>query len=208
MEIRTIKEALKIVGGLSHTSKMPCASYGLPAWKCFTGKALTNIEGTVCSNCYALKGRYAMPNVEEAQERRDLSLRDVRWAKAMAFIINKRKYKYFRWHDSGDLQGVWHLEKIIEVANACPDTKFWLPTREIHMVMKVSNIPSNLIIRLSAQMKEEFNPVYLQAYPFPNSGVTNDRNQVSCPSIHQGGKCGACRSCWNPIVRTVIYHEH
>ena len=34
------KEASKIVGKLSKTSKMPCYSYNLPATKCITGSKM------------------------------------------------------------------------------------------------------------------------------------------------------------------------
>jgi hypothetical protein len=205
--VKTIKEALEIVGGLSHTSKMPCASYGLPAENCRTGMALWKINNSVCRRCYALKGRYATPVVTSAQQRRLISLHDARWVEAMSLIILQRKYEYYRWHDSGDLQGTWHLDKIIAVAEQCSKTKFWLPTREIHMVTGIK-IPTNLTIRISAHLLEEFDPVYLHKYHFPNSGVTHDRNAATCPSIHQGGKCGTCRDCWDKSVRTVIYHEH
>ena len=50
-------EALKIIGGsLSKPSKMPGWSIGLPAKECKTGGKLRNVEGSVCYDCYALKG--------------------------------------------------------------------------------------------------------------------------------------------------------
>ena len=57
-QIKTIKQALDIVGGLSAPSKMPCSSYSISATRCVTGSKLAKIEGTVCHNCYALKGNY------------------------------------------------------------------------------------------------------------------------------------------------------
>ena len=52
------KEALQIVGGLSKPSKMPGWAYGLPAKECKTGSKLVKVPGSVCYNCYALKGCY------------------------------------------------------------------------------------------------------------------------------------------------------
>ena len=54
-----------------------------------------------------------------------------RWAEVMAFLIEQNSCGYFRWHDSGDLQGQQHLDQIIEVCRLTPDVKHWLPTREI-----------------------------------------------------------------------------
>jgi hypothetical protein len=39
-------------------------------------------------------------------------------AEAMATLINSKKPDVFRWHDSGDVQDVDHLEKIFEVCRA------------------------------------------------------------------------------------------
>ena len=53
-----VKEAKKITGSLTRTSKMPGLSYSLPAWECKTGSKLRKIKGSVCASCYALKGNY------------------------------------------------------------------------------------------------------------------------------------------------------
>ena len=67
-----LKEALEIVGGLSNPSKMPCHSYGISAHLCITGAKLVNIEGSVCGDCYALKGMYGdwNKNVSNAHAKR------------------------------------------------------------------------------------------------------------------------------------------
>ena len=50
-------EALKIIGGsLSKPSKMPGWSIGLPAKECKTGAKLQAVPGSVCYDCYAMKG--------------------------------------------------------------------------------------------------------------------------------------------------------
>jgi len=50
----TKKEAERIAGSLSTTSKMPGASYGTLASACKTGSKMAKIPGTVCNGCYAL----------------------------------------------------------------------------------------------------------------------------------------------------------
>ena len=65
------KEALKIIGGsLSKPSKMPGWSIGLPAKECKTGGKLQAVKGSVCYDCYALKGCYVFKVVQDAQYRR------------------------------------------------------------------------------------------------------------------------------------------
>ena len=53
-----VKEAQKITGSMTRTSKMPGLSYSLPAWECQTGGKLSLVPGTPCFGCYAKKGNY------------------------------------------------------------------------------------------------------------------------------------------------------
>ena len=114
------KEANKITGGLSAPGKMPEGAYSISALHCQTGAKLRLVEGTPCYGCYALKNRYIMPIQAAALERRFQSLGHPLWVQAMAVLIKGKKF--FRWHDSGDLQSVQHLKKIFEVCEATPDT--------------------------------------------------------------------------------------
>ena len=100
------KEANQIVGGLSAPGKMPCPSINLPAVACVTGSKLAKVPGTTCHGCYALKGRYRFPDTVKAMNRRLAALQDSRWVRAMVVLMKDRKY--FRWHDSGDIQSAWH----------------------------------------------------------------------------------------------------
>ena len=142
------KEANEIVGGLSAPGKMPCPSINLPATACKTGQILARVSGTTCHGCYALKGRYNFKYTKIAMARRLAALQDSRWVRAMVTLMQGRKY--FRWHDSGDIQSAWHLKRILEVCKQTPDTKHWLPTREAQLLalMDPDIIPPNLIIRL------------------------------------------------------------
>jgi hypothetical protein len=143
------KEAKEITGGLSAPSKMPGPAYNLPAQACITGAKLVKIPGSVCSGCYALKGRYNFKNVRLALARRLESLKDPRWVLAMTVLIKGEEV--FRWHDSGDLQSSWHLKRIFEVCNATPETSHWLPTREAKFLpLNTDSIPKNLLIRMSS----------------------------------------------------------
>ena len=206
MTFRTLKEAEAVAGKLGKPSKMPGYAYGIPARSCPIGSVLVKLKGSVCSGCYALKGRYAFPTVLNAQQRRLDSLRDPRWIEAMVFLITKKKCDYFRWHDSGDIQGLWHLENIVEVARQCPDTKFWIPTRETKVVKLYltanGNFPPNLVVRVSGAMIDGPAP---NGYPHTSTVTTGT---PTCPAYQQGGVCGACRACWDPSVSSVSYPKH
>lgn len=209
--LKEIKLAEEYVGGLSSPGKMPCYSWSIPASKCHVGKKMHNVKGSVCSSCYALKGRYRFSNVQKALERRFKKLKNKYWADAIIFIINKRGDKYFRWFDSGDLQSTKHLDDICKIATACPNCKFWLPTREYNFVREYIEsgniIPDNLCIRLSNMMINGPAPVDLaQGLGVNISSV----KQVgyNCPSSNQGNQCLDCRKCWNTEVFEISYKKH
>src|SRR5210317_1497073 len=206
----TIKEAESIVGSLSKPSKMPCYGYSIPAKYCKIGHKMVKIKGSICSKCYALKGRYIFPNVMAAMEKRFESLQNPKWADVMVELIKqKEKSGFFRWHDSGDLQGEWHLDKIAEIARRLPQIKFWLPTREYNIAnawLNKNDCPENLTIRFSAlmiegQVKESQNP-----HNLPISEASED--DWNCPSSLQHGKCWNCRLCWNKNCNRVAYKLH
>ena len=197
------QEALKIVGGLSKPSKMPGWAYGLPADECKTGGKLKLIPNSVCSGCYADKGCYVFPVVQAAQYRRLAAIRSPLWVGAMALLINSKKSKYFRWHDSGDVQDEEHLLKIFAVAKLTPGTRHWLPTREAWTSKYLSAVPDNLTLRFSIPMIDQ-----------PASGnwantstVVSDQGRT-CPAPDQNNECGDCRACWDGDVKNVAYGKH
>lgn len=205
------------VGGLSNPSKMPGFGYSLPAKECRTGSKLRQVEGSTCSGCYALKGRYVFRNVQVALYRRLESLEHPMWVEAMAELITRRSVvsPYFRWHDSGDLQSVDHLRQIVRVCEMTPDVHHWLPTREYQIVRQYvaeyGSFPANLNVRLSAHMIGGHAPTFRDLAGLATvSTVSRDGFEGShdCPSRHQGNSCGDCRACWDPSVAHVDYHLH
>ena len=196
------KEASKIVGGLSTPGKMPCYSINLPATECKTGAKLARVPGTTCHGCYALKGRYRFKTTKRAMARRLRAITGPRWVQAMTALITG--HKYFRWHDSGDLQSVQHLKNIFEVCKQTPSTKHWLPTRE-HSLLRLMDpdiIPPNLIIRVSATKVDGRAPSW---WPWTSTVSTKSK---TCPAPDQGGKCKSCRACWSRDVQNVVYAKH
>jgi len=199
------KEAKEITGGLSAPGKMPEGSYNLPARACQTGAKLREIPGTPCWGCYAFKGRYNFPNVKDALSRRLEALHHPQWIEAMAVLIKGKKF--FRWHDSGDLQGSKHLTNIFEVCKRTPETQHWLPTQERKLLQFLDPdiIPTNLMIRLS-NAKNDTKPG--NAWPHWSTVVTKPRAGHVCPAPDQGNNCGSCRACWSKDVHEVQYKIH
>lgn len=212
MQNMTLKQAIEFVGGFSAPSKIPCQGFSIPAWLCKTGGKLREVSGSACSKCYALKGRYGFPNVKNALQRRFERIFDAAWVDAMTIAIGGTESSgFFRWHDSGDIQSLEHLQKIVQIAKNLPHITFWLPTREYSMVgdyvKKHGAFPENLTVRLSAFMLEGKAPIAIaQKYGAVASGVSKDG--FTCPSSNQGNKCLTCRACWDRNVPVVTYKQH
>lgn len=208
----TKSELHRYVAGLSNPSKMPGYGYSLPAAECITGAKLRPVVGSTCSKCYALKGRYSFKEVKSALYRRLESISKPLWAPVMAELIRRTGDGYFRWHDSGDLQSVEHLGLIVDVCEATPDVRHWLPTREYQIVQRFiidgRAIPENLCVRLSAHMIDGPAPVVIGLTASTVSTTESPEGVHACPSRHQDNKCGDCRACWDRGVPVVDYHIH
>ena len=196
------KEAWALVGGLSKPSKMPGWSIGIPAKECKTGKKLRQIKNSVCEGCYALKGCYVFKVVQEAQYKRLEAIQHPDWVLAMATLINSKKPDVFRWHDSGDVQDVDHLEKIFEVCKLTPAKRHWMPTREAWIKDHMHKAPANLVVRFSSPMIDQ-GPVKSWA----NTSTVSTKSR-SCPAPDNNNECGSCRACWDPLVKNIEYGKH
>ena len=195
-------EAWTIVGGLSKPGKMPGWSIGIPAKECKTGSKLQAVKGSVCYDCYAMKGCYVFKVVQDAQYRRLAAIKDPQWVTAMAHLINSKKPDVFRWHDSGDVQDLEHLNKIFSVCKLTPGKRHWMPTREAWIKDHLDRAPSNLVIRFSAPMVDQAAPA---SWPNTSTVVTA---HATCPAPHQGNQCKDCRNCWNSEIKNISYGQH
>lgn len=214
--------AEQIVGGLSDTDKMPWYSYSIPASTCITGAKLRKCPNSICAMCYALKGRYMFRNTREAMERRYKSLSNPKWIWAMTSLLRLKATRrrdadhavsYFRWHDSGDLQGIWHLKAIVAVAeNTKGLVRHWLPTRETQIVAKYLKdggvFPNNLVVRLSGHYVDEKPEAILATTSTVHSSECPEsflKKTHVCTARLRGHTCGECRACWMPQVLNVSY---
>jgi len=228
------KQAIAIVGSLSKPSKMPGYAIGIPAGKaqwveeyaakddtaiplpaygCAIGAKLTSIKGSTCNKCYAMKGNYAFKNVKQAQYKRLKGIFHPQWVDAMVEVLYMTvdpNEPYFRWHDSGDIVSLEHLERIVEVCKRTKYIRHWLPTREAGIVKeyltKYQAFPHNLTVRLSSTM---IDGKPYKFYPITSTVHTKESlTGHSCPAYTQDGKCGDCRACWDSKVKNVSYPKH
>jgi hypothetical protein len=212
----TRKAAYAVIGSLSDTSKMPGKSWGISASLCNTGAKLAKIPGTVCSDCYAMKGFYAMmPSVKLAHTTRLEAWRADRlaWCQAMVQLITGQET--MRWFDSGDLQSAEMLRDILAVVARTPGTKHWIATREVGIVRDVLAsgipLPDNVVIRMSASFPDDLRIPGLELTgngALVHSSAPATDSAYSCPAPSNGGKCGDCRACWSRTVKLVSYHSH
>lgn len=215
-------EAQAICGGLTQTTKMPCKSNSLPIEACQTGYAMAQIEGSICSQCYAAKGFYKVyeNTIKPAQFARLDAIHEAMqdpekgdlWVSGMVALIGQDAF--FRFHDSGDLQGLAHLELIVKVCKSLPGCRFWLPTREYGIVKDFiaahGSIPDNLIVRLSAMYPDK--PVKIPASLQNIKGITASNVHTAnpmgfeCQAPKQKGECRDCRMCWSDSVVSYLIH--
>jgi Gene product 88 len=215
----TIKAVKQAIGGsIGEPSKMPGFAYGISAKKCKTGAKLAKIPGSVCSICYALHHHYEYPSVKLAHERRLEAWKEPGWTEAMIYYLRHEYAKlpedqwYHRWFDSGDVQSLVMLRKIVAVCVALPHIHFWLPSKEYAIVKSYrlahGEFPKNLVVRLSAHMLDQKPP---DGYGLPTSTVFTHsvlRGEYECRAQYQEGRCGECRACWDRSVQTTSYPKH
>lgn len=211
--------ATEVIGSLSVPSKMPTYGYSLPAIQCKKGSELKNKSGSTCESCYGFKGWYRISWVRYAMEKRSIAIHHKDWVDAMTFSIKYHALTEFRWHDTGDLQSLDHLRKIIDIAINTPEVTHWLPTQEHEIVeefwkqageVPLSKLIPNLKIRLSAEMINEAPPIHLAIKLGVLTSMVaddNSENKFNCPSSLQNNQCKDCRKCWSDDF-CVIYRKH
>ena len=212
----TKSEAKLVLGsGLSMTSKMPSFSFNLSALACKTGAKLVEVIGSVCEGCYALGGNYQRYKLPQKMLHKTERIQHPLWVKALVKLIknqgNTKDKEYFRWHDSGDVQSIEHLRKIVEVCEMTPEVMHWLPTREYKIVksylINFGEFPKNLVVRLSAHMIDQKPP---SINNLNTSTVHKSKGAIGteCGAYKNNNECGDCRLCWDPKEKNISYKYH
>jgi hypothetical protein len=195
---------------LSKTTKMPGASWSLPAGNTCPGSY--DAEGKiidVCAACYAKTGNYTYPNVRGVREHNRSDWKRAEWVSDMVALLEP--HRYFRWFDSGDVYHPALAFKILLVIQQTPWVSHWLPTRS-HTVQRIAPILDridalpNAVVRRSSphidgSYSAEHGSTVIPTADWPTSARV-------CPSSVQDGKCGDCRACWSKDVAVVAYVGH
>lgn len=214
---------------LSRTEAMDCWSFSLPAGKDGACPLAVIGENSICGACYAMTGRYNMPNVLRAQKIRFLWLKNslknrvATYQATDLFTESIRDHSieegYFRWFDSGDFFHPKLIQLCINVCESLPEIKFWFPTRVWHARSDSWQVPLKALGSLS-NVKVRPSALYINDPPIsgfslmPGTSVFNTVADVPsgvsvCPKTLHGGSCvdNSCRSCWDSDQQIgYLYH--
>tara|TARA_R100000008_G_C3565033_1_gene158608 strand:+ start:422 stop:1051 length:630 start_codon:yes stop_codon:yes gene_type:complete len=194
---------------LSNTYKLGVKSISLNAKQCITGSKLAKIKGSVCHKCYALRGCYQFPVVQDAMQRRLDFFNDPNFIPIMVWLLSSLRKKFFRWFDSGDVQGVIMALNILEVCKLTPDIKHWIPSKEYKIwreALKIQKLPDNVCLRMSSPNIDQ-EPLK----GFENTSTVHENKKpfgLKCIAYEQDGKCLDCKACFNKKVKNVSYPKH
>ena len=124
-------------------------SWGIPAYRSASGMITCPGAKACISGCYAKNGRYVMPNVKAAQERRlALALSD-NFVSVISAEIQARKVHKLRVHDSGDFFSLKYLQAWAEIAAQNPKTLFYAYTKMLPLLSMIT-LPGNFVVIKSA----------------------------------------------------------
>lgn len=201
---------------LTTTSKMPCPSISISAKLCKTGSKLAKVKGTVCHKCYALRGNYLYPSVQQKHERVLDFMTGPDFVPRMTGMLMAGGYEYFRWFDSGDTQSVKMCLDILAVVRDTPWVKHWIPSKEYRMWRDAIKqwpdaLPDNFVLRLSTY-KDDTRPT--RAHTHTSTTFTSEDSPANVGKVciadwvkEQTGQysCGPCRACWDSNVANIAY---
>lgn len=195
---------------LSKTSKLDgILSWSLQALE--TCPASINADGSLvdaCRGCYATTGNYNYPNVKAPRLENREDWKREEWVSDMIKALDSQRY--FRWFDSGDMYSLGLAEKILQVMQATPWVKHWLPTRMLKfskfqaVIDQMQALP-NVMIRFSSDS------VTGEHGPEHGSVIVSDPTQSKgflCRAYENEGRCNGCRACYNKDVPLISYPAH
>jgi hypothetical protein len=196
---------------LSKASKMPCRSWSLQALDtCPASKDASGELVDACKGCYATSGNYRFPNVKAPRVHNREDWKRDSWVADMVSELDNDRY--FRWFDSGDIYDVRLARKILEVCEATPWVKHWIPTR-MHkfpkftlVLQRLQSLP-NVVLRLSSDS------IIGETIEGPNTSTIATledapKGSFVCEAYTRGGKCDKCRACWDKGISVVTYIGH
>lgn len=200
---------------ISKTSKLDgILSWSLQAVEtCPGSKAADGGLVEACRGCYATQGNYRFANVKAPRIENRTDWKRDGWTSDMVQALDSQRY--FRWFDSGDVYDIRLARKILEVMQATPWVKHWLPTR-MHKFTKfdavfaeMEQLPNVVIRRSGDDVITVSKPV--QAAKTSSVIIADDSVQTGaklCEAYRHEGKCNGCRACYSKEVKLIAYPAH
>lgn len=104
-------------------------------------------------------------------------------------------------------------EKILEVMQATPWVKHWLPTRmhkfvKFHGVFAAMEALPNVVVRYSSDSVTGEVVAGRNTSTIVASLGSDNGSLTVCKASTRGGKCDRCRACWNKAVPVIAYPAH
>ena len=197
---------------ISQTSKLGCKSWSLQALDTCPGS--TNPDGSLvpaCSGCYATTGNYRFSNVIAPRVHNREDWKRDGWIADMVDALARETH--FRWFDSGDMYSLPLARKILQVMEATPHVKHWLPTR-MHKFAKFAPVLSAMEALPNAVVRRSSDSINGETVPGnTTSTIVSDHAQMPvnatlCGAYQREGKCGPCRACWAKDLPVIAYPAH
>ena len=200
---------------LSNTSKLGVKSWSLQAINTCPASIGKNGELVdACKGCYATAGNYRFANVKAPREFNRQAWQEDSFVQD--FIKALHKERFFRWFDSGDMYDLRLANKMLEIMQATPHVKHWLPTRmykfkKFHAVIRGMASLDNVVVRLSSDsvtggmVESELTDTNSTIVP---ENALSEYKGFICQAFYQDGKCLDCTACYDKDVKTVAYVGH
>lgn len=197
---------------LSKTSKLDgILSWSLQALDTCPGSV--NPDGSLvpaCSGCYATTGNYVFDNVKAPRLANRLDWERDEWVSDMVQALESSRY--FRWFDSGDMYSLKLAEKMLQVMQATPWVKHWLPTRMMKfpkfasVIQRMQALP-NVMVRFSADSIDGTFDSRHGSVIIPDADSVPD-GATLCRAYEHDGKCNGCRACYDKTIPVIAYPAH
>jgi len=165
--------------------------------------------------CYAAKSTRRFPKSVVPYRLKNLEMsKDPAFVPEMIKYINLHSNGFFRWHEDGDVYDQAYLDKIIEIMNACPGTRFLMYTKSFHL--DFSKAPANLALYWSTTDSNTMN-VPRNQFGMPTRprahlvlrGQTPPAGYVTCDKggLKEHYCCDKCTICWAGTA-DVYFDQH
>jgi hypothetical protein len=164
-----------------------------------------------CRGCYATTGNYRFANVKKPREFNREDWQRAEWVDDMIAALDSSRY--FRWFDSGDMYAIELAEKMLQVMEATPWVKHWLPTR-MHKFAKFAKVIAAMEALPNVVVRRSSDSVSGQVIPGATSStIISAQDQLPsgatlCRAYEHGGTCNGCRACYDKAAPVIAYMAH